>query len=275
MDIRSKFGFRAKESLNTNNYFKGKKYSLLETISVFKYKAYKDVNVDKDVVLNVLNKLRGLTDKIVVANNDETKDIFMQLSFELGLFCSDFNTLCVQLDIGNPLINLTMEEILSELQILKSIDEEFFSISNEKCIEIDKSFRMYDTLFYLNNHCIYTPQLSDEETKELYDDIDKNINKLKEFIRARESCVVNEDLAFHIGTLIEALGTVAYDYDLPNELNLAFDTKFDYILNTLYLAFGQIGRFNIIDINSIKNENLTKNNLNKDTIAKKVEDTVE
>lgn len=271
-----KFGINKKTDdmvfiTSIDNLFINKKYSLLEIISILKYKANKDNDVNGVEVMNIINQLRLLTDKFNTTNKQTSKDICMQLSFELGKFCTEFENLCTKLGLINPLKDLSLQDICKELAILKKIDEDYFSkvefevYTEDNFKEENYDFKMYDTLFYLHNHCIVGYTSSDIDLDKVFEDIDKNIANLKEFISNRKGSNSNEDLAFHIGTLVEALATIAYDYDIPNELNITFNTGFVTILNKLDLALQQIDRFKEIKIES-KTENEPENDVVIDSI---------
>lgn len=260
MGFRFGIGKKEEEVVSTmaiDRLFIDNKYSLLETISILKYKANKDSDINSVEVINMINQLRLLTDKFSVTTKQTAKDTCMQLSFELGKFCNEFENLCTKLGLINPLNELSLQDVCKELTILKKIDEDYFSkvefevYTEDNFKEENYDFKMYDTLFYLHNHCIVGYTSSDVDLAKVFDDIDKNIANLKEFISNRKSSNSNEDVAFHMGTLIEALATIAYDYDIPNELNITFDTGFVTVLNKLDLALQQIDRFKDTKIESI------------------------
>lgn len=238
--------------IKTEELFKDKTYSLLETISILKYKANSEkIKGQKIQIINTINQLRLLINKFMTINKETAKDICMQISFDLGEFCNQFNNLCLKLDLQNPLKGLSLSEIFDELEILNQIDAEYFSNNKLEIYNEDNfspsyntyDFKIYDTLFYLNNHCIVGYDIKELEIDKIFQDIDNDLSKLKEFISNRKELNANENLAFYIGGLIEALATIAHDYDIPNELNISFDLSFIDIINKLDLAFKQIDRF--------------------------------
>lgn len=233
--------FKKKSNMEIGQSLKNNEYSLLETLSILKYETYLNNEGYRDIVIDCINQLITLVDDFSSMNKSTSKDTCMKLSFKLGVFCNEFNNICIKFNLINPLIKLELNEIITELVTLKQIDKKYFvkrifdfDVENDDLNKDNDYFRIYDTLFYLKNY-------NSINTNEL---IDIDLNQLKNLIKNRESSKENEDIAYNVGALIESLSAVAEECNLPNRLKRPFDMNFTELLDVLGKTFEQMERFN-------------------------------
>lgn len=262
MNIMSKF-MKIKEDIISDELYETH-YCLLETVSLLKFKAYefnKDGFGEEAEILNIINTLRDLAGKSIYINENITFDEIMQLNFELGIFYKEFSLLCKKLVVHNPLESLKPKEMWLELSVLNEIDVDYFSNpktkkykTSDKLNYTDLELKMYDTLFYLREHFIFNYDEKTTDLHNLYEMIDKYLYELEELLKKRSKSNIsseNENISFRLGKVVEALDTIAYDYDLPNELSSSFiDNVSDF-----YVTLSRV----LLELNKNKKENRGNN----------------
>ena len=239
-------------------YIEDRHYCLLETISLLKYRAfelYKEGFGNEIEILNVILTLRDLCEKSQSMAKHISVDKLMQLNFELGVFYKEFVLLCEKQKVNNPFANLETKDIWIELGILYEIDREYFSKPERRRFKLsdeistaDLEMKMYDTLFYLREHFIFNFDEDETDITKLIAIIDKYLEELEKLVDSRtnqNNTDENENISFKLGKIVEALDTIAYDYDIPNELSSAFCgniTEFYLILSKVITELNKAKR---------------------------------
>lgn len=234
-----------------------KKHTLVEIITLLKYKACKNWGSDEALeILLVIASLRecllqhaDLTMRSNTLDGTSLVKALTNVNVQLGKVLRDLDLICEKYELSNPVKNLEGEESLTEILKLAKIDKEFYAtkdafvvteeIYEKKKAELGTEFYNENSVYPLANIKLYDTIIllmigTDYDDKFIEKQIESGVMELRQIVAERNSIIPQfdknkhlgkiEDLARKLGSIQSIFDSIAYDFEVPNALNNDYET---------------------------------------------------
>lgn len=232
-----------------------KNYSLVEVITLLKYQAY--INWGSDEALEILLTIASIRDCLLndaklqkITDTATLMKAMRNVSVDLGKVLRNFELLCEQYSLSNPLANLEGADSVEEMKKLVKLDSEFYANENavvvteeiyrKKSKELGADFLTDEEIYPLANIQLYDTMLLlmlkvvQYDSKAISNQITECLFKLRRLVADRKAldlkfknnnnqCTAREiamieDLSLQMGEIKAFFDGVADESTIPNKL---------------------------------------------------------
>ena len=232
-----------------------KNYSLVEVITLLKYQAY--INWGSDEALEILLTIASIRDCLLndaklqkITDTATLMKAMRNVSVDLGKVLRNFELLCEQYSLSNPLSNLEGADSVEEMKKLVKLDAEFYANENavvvteeiyrKKSKELGADFLTDDEIYPLANIQLYDTMLLlmlkvvQYDSKAISNQITECLFKLRRLVADRKALdlkfknnnnqctsreiAIIEDLSLQMGEIKAFFDGVADESTIPNKL---------------------------------------------------------
>lgn len=250
---------------NENIFSVDKNYSLVEVITLLKYQAHLKWGSDEALeILLVIASIREcllndarLSKSMKTADRESLMKEIRNVDVKIGKVLRNFELLCEQYSLSNPLKNLEGTDALLEMKKLVKLDKEFYGNDNalvitkdlyrSKSKELGARFMHNDEVYPLANIQIYDTMILllldviQYDFKEISNQIKDCMLRLRKLVSDRKSIDMKirnngnqcgmeevnliEDLSLQIGEIKAFFDGVADEAGIPNKLYYEVNAK--------------------------------------------------
>lgn len=288
-----------------------KQYSLVEVITLLKYQAY--INWGSDEALEILLTIASIRECLLndakLQRITDTATLMKEMrnvSVDLGKVLRNFELLCEQYSLSNPLTNLEGAESVEEMKKLVKLDADFYAkedavviteeIYRKKSKELGADFLTDDEIYPLANIQLYDTMLLlmlkvvQYDSKAITNQITECLFKLRRLVADRKAldlkfknsnnqCTAKEiamieDLSLQMGEIKAFFDGVADESTIPNKLYYEMNAR-DF-WEKLANMFEVLNTAPVVsDSKNSKNntKNIKKETSNNEVKVEKVENT--
>lgn len=287
---------------NESVFSRDKNYTLVEVITLLKYQAYKKwgSNEALDILLLIAsfresliadNKLNKITDKETFRKEMRNVDV------QLGKVLRNFEILCEQYSLPNPLTSLEGYDALLEIKKLVKLDKEFYGsetatpiteeIYRRKSKELGSEFLTDDVIYPLANIQLYDTmillmlEVVKYDSKELSSQIQEHMFSLRNLVSSRKAFEIKlksnngqatikdlsdiQNLFLQMGEIKAFFDGIADESNIPNKLY--YDISAESFWKKLSCMFDVLNSMPTV----IDNKNTKKEDLKKETSVENTE----
>lgn len=240
---------------NDNVFSIDKNYTLVEVITLLKYQAY--TNWGSNEALEILLTIASIRECLLNdsrLNKISDKELFRKemrnVDVKLGKVLRNFELLCEQYTLPNPLVTLEGSDALQEMKKLVKLDREFYGkedafvlteeIYKRKSKELGADFLTDDEIYPLANIQLYDTmillmlEVVQYDSKAISTQIKECMFKLRKLVADRKALDVKgknsqgqystkdieviEDLSLQMGEIKAFFDGVAEESRIPNKL---------------------------------------------------------
>lgn len=290
-----------------------KNHSLVEVITLLKYQAYMmwGSNEALEILLTIasireclLNDL-SLNDTMKTADRESLIKELRNVDVKIGKVLRNFELLCEQYTLPNPLKNLEGTDALVEMKKLIKLDKEFYGnpsslviteeIYKRKSKELGANFLNDDEIYPLANIQLYDTmillmlEVVQYDYKAISSQIKECVFKLRKLVSERKSLDIKhqngnltqaelahvEDLALQMGEIKAFFDGVADESKIPNKLYYDMTAEeFWKKLSYMFEVLNSVPTFNPNE-SKFKKKEEAKKQAKKDESVKKANDSVD
>lgn len=271
-----------------------KNYSLVEVITLLKYQAYTmwGSNEALEILLTIasireclLNDAK-LNQSMKTADRDSLIKEIRNVDVKIGKVLRNFELLCEQYTLPNPLKNLEGTDALVEMKKLVKLDRDFYGkadafviteeIYKRKSKELGAGFLNDDEIYPLANIQLYDTmillmlEVVQYDHKAISNQIKECMFKLRQLVSERKSLDVKtrnggsytlaeagqiEDLALQMGEIKAFFDGVADEAKIPNKLYYDMDAReFWQKLSYMFEVLNSIPANTGVEVKAVKKE---------------------
>lgn len=247
---------------NENVFSIDKNYTLVEVITLLKYQAYKNWGSNEALeILLIIASIRECLLNDSKLNKISDKETFRKemrnVDVKLGKVLRNFELLCEQYTLPNPLSCLEGSDALQEMKKLVKLDKDFYGkedafvlteeIYKRKSKELGADFLTDDEIYPLANIQLYDTmillmlEVVQYDSKAISSQIKECMFKLRKLVSDRKSLDVKsknnngqyspkelalvEDLSLQMGEIKAFFDGVAEESSIPNKLYYEMDAR--------------------------------------------------
>lgn len=247
---------------NENVFSIDKNYTLVEVITLLKYQAYKSWGSNEALeILLIIASIRECLLNDSKLNKISDKETFRKemrnVDVKLGKVLRNFELLCEQYTLPNPLNSLEGSDALQEMKKLVKLDKDFYGkedafvlteeIYKRKSKELGADFLTDDEIYPLANIQLYDTmillmlEVVQYDSKAISSQIKECMFKLRKLVSDRKSLDVKsknnngqytskeialvEDLSLQMGEIKAFFDGVAEESSIPNKLYYDMDAR--------------------------------------------------
>lgn len=246
---------------NENVFSIDKNYTLVEVITLLKYQAYK--NWGSNEALEILLTIASIRECLLndsklnkITDRDAFRKEMRNVDVKLGKVLRNFELLCEQYTLPNPLSILEGSDALQEMKKLVKLDRDFYGkqdafviteeIYKRKSKELGADFLTDDEIYPLANIQLYDTmillmlEVVQYDSKVISNQIKECMFKLRKLVADRKSLDVKsknngqytfkelslvEDLSLQMGEIKAFFDGVAEESSIPNKLYYDMDAR--------------------------------------------------
>lgn len=247
---------------NENVFSIDKNYTLVEVITLLKYQAYKSWGSDE--ALNILLTIASVRECLLndsklnkISDRETFRKEMRNVDVKLGKVLRNFELLCEEYTLPNPLTTLEGSDALQEMKKLVKLDRDFYGkedafvltedVYRRKSKELGAQFLNDDEIYPLANIQLYDTmillmlEVVQYDSKVISGQIKECMFKLRKLVSDRKSIdaksknnngqytskdlALVEDLSLQMGEIKAFFDGIAEESSIPNKLYYDMDAR--------------------------------------------------